>query len=50
MLRVIALYKSNPVLVRVLYGALFTSYLTTLGLLICAQVFLASEFIHSSNS
>jgi hypothetical protein len=41
MLRVVALYKSKPVLVRILYGALFASYLTTLGLLLRAQFFLA---------
>jgi hypothetical protein len=49
MLRVVALYKSQPTLVRVLYGALFASYTATLGLLLRAQVFLAGQFIHSPN-
>jgi hypothetical protein len=49
MLRVVALYKSHPTLVRVLYAALFASYTVTLGLLLRAQVFLAGQFIHSPN-
>jgi len=50
MLRVVALYSSKPVMVRVLYATLFASYLTTLGLLLRAQVFLSEHLEYSEIS
>jgi hypothetical protein len=47
MLRVVALYNSKPVMVRVLYATLFASYLATLGLLLRAQLFISGQLIYS---
>jgi hypothetical protein len=41
MLRLVALYKSKPIIVRLLYIALFVSYGATFGLLFCAQFYYA---------
>lgn len=39
MLRLVALYKSKPWVVWLLYGTLFSSYIATLGLLIQAEIY-----------
>jgi hypothetical protein len=49
MLRVVALYKSRPVLVWILYGGLFGAYTAAFALLFRSQVFLAGQFIDSPN-
>jgi hypothetical protein len=49
MLRVVALYKSRPVLVWILYGGLFGAYACAFGTLLRAQVFLIGQFTDSPN-
>ncbi|CAG8750003.1 3714_t:CDS:2, partial [Acaulospora colombiana] len=47
MLRLVALYKSKPIIVWLLYIALFVSYGATFGLLFRAQFFYSEYLVYS---
>lgn len=46
MLRLVALYKSKPWVVWLLYGTLFASYIATLGLLIQAEIYFKDAIVY----
>lgn len=47
MLRLVALYKSKPIIVWLLYISLFVSYAATIGLLFRAQLYFSEYLIYS---